>query len=179
VWNQIISALAAAGVSYVPGSLLIGGAGTPEESDNNVLIGVPIGVSLGVLFLVSIVAVRCFQKRKPGARTPHLRPHGRRWSRLPHAAPLPSSSPPSALCPVRRRVGQARGGRQHLLLGFLHQLQIEGLPKRLKMHGSMGLYRPRARPHGPATIQLHWTTWPDTAHHTYQEAVLDSAGSSK
>ena len=87
VWAQIYSALTAAGISYVPGSLYINGVPLPKESDDSVIIGVPIGVSLGVLFLVSIVAVRCFQKRKPGARTPHLRPHGRRWSRLPHAAP--------------------------------------------------------------------------------------------
>jgi hypothetical protein len=63
---------------------------------------------------------------------------------------LPSSSPPSALRPVRRRVGQARGGRQHLLLGFLHQLQVARLPKRLKMRGSMGLCHRRARAHASA-----------------------------
>jgi hypothetical protein len=91
VWARIYSALTAAGISYVPGSLYINGVPMPKESDS-VIIGVPIGVSLGVLFLASIVAVRCFQKRKPGAHTPHLRPQGRRWSRLPHADPLPSSS---------------------------------------------------------------------------------------
>jgi len=70
-WAQIYSALTAAGISYVPGSLYVDGLPLPASgrTDIDVLIGIPIGVSLGLLSLLCIVAFRCFQQRT-GARSP-------------------------------------------------------------------------------------------------------------
>ena len=82
---RIYSALVAAGINYVPGSLHFEGQ-LQASADDSVLIGVPIGVSFGVIFLASIVAFRCFQERK-GAHLPARRSlcvrvaHGRRLSR--------------------------------------------------------------------------------------------------
>ena len=70
-WAQIYSALTAAGISYVPGSLLIDGVGQPQgtasASDDTILIGAPIGLSIGFLFLSSVVAFRCFGQKRKGA----------------------------------------------------------------------------------------------------------------
>jgi len=125
-WAQIYSALTTAGINYVPGSLYINGVALPASAraDIDVLIGVPIGVSFGILFLASVVAFRCFQKRKGAWRC--SRRHAGTGGAATALAPfLPRSTNATAIhSSPRRRIGRALQGRQRLLLGFLFQRQI-------------------------------------------------------